>query len=177
MPRALITSFANDMAVDENQEFDVGGPIIGGAIAAIFGLIAGALLGLWQDHRRNKTTRRGYIRELEEEVESNIERVDSWIGGKVLASPQYGLVAYTNYRPKLSFLSQELKGLLDDMARHCNLANQVTIMKISLRDLDTHQKESEDLRKSLLCCRDELQGWLKKHTPKDRWQQIRGCFW
>lgn len=143
--------------------------LIGGAIAAVTGALAGFSTALWLERRRDKAKRMLIVDELIAETEQNLVICKSPTAREMWWMVPYKLDAYQTYKGQLFFLPREIRA---------NLAAAAFILEGANTGIRVHQlraaygqpviekpiESPKELITHLEFCNKELQKWRKEHS-------------
>jgi len=143
--------------------------IIGGAIAAVLGIVGGAITSLCLEHRREKAKRRAIVDALIIETEENLRICKSSDILKFWWKTQYQIEAYQSYKGQLWFLHKET---LDELIfvtinmRSLNRDIQARLSRLAGVQLieETPILPAQDLIEGLQLIHEDLQQWKQKHA-------------
>ncbi len=128
------------------------GSIIGGAIAAVIGLLGALGIEMWREHRREKALRKSIIKELMAEIEENIKLSSEIQPGK---PNTFEITVWKSSYIKLSFLPTELRYVLRQAYRQAEeRGHLIEVSEQRVRIV------SQELRNSFMLCKDKLQRWI-----------------
>ena len=143
--------------------------IVGGAIAAVIGALAGFSTALWLERHRGKAKRMLIVDELIAETEQNLVICKSPTARQMWWMVTYKLDAYQAFKGQLFFLPKEVRA---------NLAAVAFILEGANTGIRVHQlraaygqpviekpiESSKELIAHLEFCSKELQKWRKEHA-------------
>jgi hypothetical protein len=143
--------------------------IIGGAIAAVIGAVAYAIVGLWQERRHEKAQRLTIVEALLTETVENLTICGSPKMRKMWWLSPFKLEAYHAYKGQILFLPRAILTQLIAAAFVMERENVVIQMhqsrQVYVEGVDRKPKPiPEYLTKQLEFVKDELIKWRKEHT-------------
>jgi hypothetical protein len=144
------------------------GTIIGGAIAAVIGIVGGAIIGVLLERRREKAKRLTIVEAILTETVENLTICGSPKMRKMWWLSPFKLEAYHTYKGQLLFLGHTILTQLIAAALVMEGENIVIQMHQSRegfeQPVDKEPKPiPEYLTKQLEFVKDELIKWRKKH--------------
>jgi len=153
----------------------VGGTIIGGAIAAVMGALAGlgtSLLLNWLNEKKEQAL---IVSDLLVEIEANLKICHDPASAKMWWMVKFKTQVYDSYKGKITFLPEKVRNTLSDIVytvEGVNTAIEVQLWR-SGSGIATPQeyrpiKYPDYLEKQLTFCRDELQNWQKQHSSQKK---------
>lgn len=153
--------------------------LIGGAIAAVMGALAGFSTSFWMDRRREKAKRNLIVDELIAEVEENLVISKSPVAREMWWMVSYKLNAYQAYKGQLFFLPKEIR---------TNLAAAAFTLEGTNTGITTHRLRAafgqpviempietpEELLNQLEFCKRELIKWRKERSASGirKWHKV-----
>ena len=157
--------------------------IVGGAIAAVIGALAGLGTSLLLNYLTKKKERALIVDDLLAEIEANLKICHDPASAKMWWMVPFKIEAYNSYKGRITFLPEEVRKTLSDIVHTVEGVN--TAIKVQLwRSGSGVAKPSEFLpikhpdylEQWLISCRDELQKWQKQHASKKKsggWDEER----
>ena len=143
--------------------------IIGGAIAAVIGAACYAIIGLLQEHRREKVQRLAIVDTLIAEIEWNLKICKSPVGREMWWFESYKLEAYHAYKGQLFFLHEDVRSRLGHALRTLegiNIGSQTHLSQVGFGKQVVAKpiQIPKELIKDLEFAKEELQKWRDEHT-------------
>jgi len=145
------------------------GTIIGGAIAAVIGIVGGIITGLWLERRHEKAQRLTIVEAILTETVENLTICGSPKMRKMWWLSPFKLEAYHAYKGQILFLPRAILTELIAAALVMERENVVIQMhqsrQVYVEGVDRKPKPiPEYLTKQLEFVKDELIKWRKEHT-------------
>jgi hypothetical protein len=149
--------------------------IIGGAIAAVIGALAGLGTSLLLNCLNKKKEQALIVNDLLVEIEANLKICHDPASAKMWWMVKFKTQAYDSYKGKIIFLPEEVRNTLSDIVHTVegiNTAIQVQLWRSGSGVAKPHEfrsiKHPDYLEQWLTFCRDELQKWQKQHASKKK---------
>jgi hypothetical protein len=147
--------------------------IIGGAIAAVIGALAGLGASLWLNCLSRKKERAMMVNDLLVDIEANLKICHDPASSDMWWMVKFKTQAYDSYKGRILFLPGEVRNTLSEVVHTMegvNTAIQVQLWRSGSGVAKPHEfrpiKHPDYLEQQLTFCRDELQKWQKQHTSK-----------
>jgi len=151
------------------------GEIIGGAIAAVIGALAGVGTSLLLNCLNEKKEQALIVNDLLAETEANLKICHEPASAKMWWMVKFKTQAYNNYKGKITFLPEEVRHTLSDIVytvEGVNTAIEVQLWRSGSGTAQPHEflpiRHPDYLEQWLISCRDELQKWQKQHSSKKK---------
>lgn len=149
--------------------------IIGGAIAAVIGALAGFGTSLLLNYLNNKKEQALIVNDLLVEIEANLKICHDPASYKMWWMVKFKTEAYNSYKGRITFLSEEVRKTLSEIAHTVegvNTAIEVQLWRSGSGIAEPHEfrpiKHPDYLEQWLIFCRDELQKWQKQRPSKNK---------
>ncbi len=149
--------------------------IVGGAIAAVIGALAGLGTSLLLNYLNKKKERALVVNDLLVEIEANLKICSDPASAKMWWMVPFKIEAYNSYKGKITFLPEEVRKTLGDIVHTVegiNTAIQVQLWRSGSGVAEPHEfrpiKHPDYLEQQLTFCRDELQKWQKQHVSQKK---------
>jgi hypothetical protein len=151
------------------------GEIIGGAIAAVIGALAGVGTSLLLNCLNEKKEQALIVNDLLAETEANLKICHDPISAEMWWMVKFKTQAYDSYKGKITFLPEKLRNTLSDIVHKVegvNTAIEVLLWRSGSGVAKPQEyrsiKHPDYLEQWLTFCRDELQKWQKQHSSKKK---------
>jgi len=145
------------------------GAIIGGAIAAVIGVVSGAIISLLLEHRREKVQRLAIVDALIIETEENLTICKSSDIREFWWRAPHKLEAYQSYKGQLWFLPEDVLAELIDATLNMkgrNIDIQTYLSRVVFEQPADAKPvlPSQDLIEQLKFVHEDLQKWRDEHS-------------
>ena len=151
------------------------GEIIGGAIAAVIGALAGVGTSLLLNCLNEKKEQALIVNDLLAETEANLKICHDPISAEMWWMVKFKTQAYDSYKGKITFLPEKLRNTLSDIVHKVegvNTAIEVLLWRSGSGVAKPQEyrsiKHPDYFEQWLTFCRDELQNWQKQHASKKK---------
>lgn len=149
--------------------------IVGGAIAAVIGALAGLGTSLLLNYLNKKKERALIVNDLLVEIEANLKICHDPASAKMWWMVKFKTEAYNSYKGKITFLPEEVRSTLRDIVHTVegvNTAIEVQRLRSGSGVAEPQEfrpiKHPAYLEQWLISCRDELKKWQKQHASKKK---------
>ena len=153
--------------------------IIGGAIAAVIGALAGVGTSLLLNYLNEKKEQALIVNDLLVEIEVNLKICHSPASAKMWWMVLFKIEVYNSYKGRITFLPEEVRKTLSDIVHTVegiNTAIQVQRWRSGSGVAKPQEyrpiKHPDYLEQQLTFCRNELQNWQKQHTSKKEIRRV-----
>lgn len=155
--------------------------IIGGAIAAVLGAAGYAIIGIWQEHRREKARRLAIVDALIADIVENLSKCMSPATRQMWWLAPYKLEAYHAHKGQLQFLREDVRVRLVRLAiilEGANIAIHVHLSRIGFGQKVNEEpvQVPEELIADLESANKELRRWRAEHSrslPSRIYRRVR----
>jgi len=151
------------------------GEIIGGAIAAVIGALAGVGTSLLLNCLNEKKEQTLIVNDLLAETEANLKICHDPASAKMWWMVKFKTQAYDSYKGKITFLPEKVRNTLSDIVHTVEGVNtEIEVQRwrhgsgVAMPHEFRPIKHPDYLEQWLTSCRDELQNWQKQHSSKKR---------
>jgi hypothetical protein len=151
------------------------GEIIGGAIAAVIGALAGVGTSLLLNCLNEKKEQALIVNDLLAETEANLKICRDPASAKMWWMVKFKTQAYDSYKGKITFLPEKVRNTLSDIVHTVEGVNtEIEVQRwrhgsgVAMPQEFRPIKHPDYLEQWLILCRDELQKWQKQHSSKKK---------
>jgi hypothetical protein len=142
--------------------------LIGGAIAAVIGGIAYAIVGLLLERRHERAQKLAIVEALIIETAENLAIYENFTKQKGWWLRPYVVDAYRAYKGHLFFLDKRVRGNIIGAALAMEVCNNVVHRALLRKDAESVGKSpiprQKELIEQLKSINEELQKWRDEHT-------------
>ena len=149
--------------------------IIGGAIAAVIGALAGVGTSLLLNYLNEKKEQALIVNDLLVEIEANLKICHDPASAKMWWMVKFKTQAYDSYKGRITFLPEKVRNTLSEVVHTVEGVNteiEVQRWRHGSGVAKPHEfrpiKHPDYLEQWLTFCRDELQKWQKQHASEKK---------